>query len=429
VLLRGTGVNPEKRPRAPRALVAALAIACATVGLATLAGATAASSESGSAPPELFVTGSLADSDYQALSGASATASILAVGGAEKPSRIASIEVEVDGKRAAVDRVRCHGKCPRSEAFQFRYRAKRFGPGAHEVVITATNANGTKLRRTITIDKKVGGKKSGVPRPVPAFYMTGLTNKDLKRQATSAAAQVARKQDSGHTLLALDFGAARLKHGTFGTSLSHGTFFSNKQITAALQAAARSYHDNYRRGAVTIVYANSNGHIGENKSGYTQFHAGIARKAGKAQGRMIADLKLYPHESAAVGGDIEPGYDDQPNLSVAMVEGALAGDNNMPYYDFGTAPCQGKKCVNGWLVKHICEVTAGGRRSVLPEIYNVSPNDPTAVWKRVQKTCGIKSFGGVSANVLGNLSPRQSWLRLKRRTNVKIGDALVVWPK
>lgn len=409
--------------------MAAFTIACATVGLVPLAGAAAASSESGSAPPELFVTGSLADSDHQPLSGPSAAASILAVGGAEKPSRIASIEVEVDGKRAAVDRVRCHRRCPRSEAFPFRYSAKRFGPGAHEVGIVATNASGTKLRRTITIDKKTGGRKSGVPRPVPAFYMTAHTIKDLKRQATSAAAQVARKQDSGHTLLALDFGAARLKHGAYGTSLSHGSFFSNKQIAAALQAAARSYHDNYRRGAATIVYANSNGHIGENKSGYTKFHAAIARKAGKAQGGVIADLKLYPHESAAVGGDIEPGYDDQPSLSVAMVDGALAGANNLPYYDFGTAPCQGKKCVNGWLVKHICEVTAGGRRSVLPEIYNVSPNDPTAVWTRVQKKCGIRSFAGVSANVLGNLTPRQSWLRLRRRTNVKLGDALVVWPK
>ena len=410
--------------------MAAFAIVFATVGLAPPAGATAASSESGSAPPELFVTGSLADSDYQALSGASATAAILAVGGAEKQSRIASIEVDVDGKRAAVDRVRCHGKCPRSEAFRFRYRAKRFGPDAHEVGITATTADGTKVRRTITIDKKVGGKKSrGVPKPVPAFYMTAHSLKDLKRQASSAAAQVARKQDSGHTLLALDFGAARLKQGTYGTSLSHGSFFSNKQITAALQVAARSYHDNYQRGAVTIVYANSNGHIGENKSGYTQFHVAIARKAGKAQGEVITDLKLYPHESAAVGGDIEPGYDDQPSLSVAMVGGALAGEKGLPYYDFGTAPCQGKKCANGWLVKHICEVTAGGTRAVLPEIYNVSPTDPTAVWTKVQKTCGIKRFAGVSANVLGNLSPRESWMRLRRRTNVKIGDALVVWPK
>jgi hypothetical protein len=422
-------VNPEIRPVASRLLSAAFAIACATVALAVLAGATSASSTSESAVPELFVTGSLANADLRGLSGDHAAASILAVGGAEKPSRIASIEVDVDGKRAGTDRVRCHGTCPRSESFRFGYSAKHFGPGLHEVAITATAAGGAEASRTITIEKKLGGKSSPAPKPMPAYYMTALTAKNLKRMATDAAAQVARKQDSGHALLALDFGAARLRDGKYGTALSHGTFFSNKQIAAALRAAARSYRDSYRRGAVTIVYVNSNGHIGENKSGYKHFDKAIARKAGEAQGRVIADLKLYPHESAAVGGDIEPGYDNHPELSVAMVGGAVAGASNKPYYDFGTAPCTAKECVNGWLVKHICAVTTGGGRAALPEIYSVSPTDPSAVWKRVENTCGIKSFAGVSANLLGDLSPIQSWLRLRRQTNNKMGHTIVVWPK
>jgi hypothetical protein len=410
-------------------MAAAFAIACATAGVVLLAGASAASSQTKSAGPELFVTGSLADSDHRAVSGDRSSASILAVGGPEKASRIASIEVDVDGKRAAADRIRCQGKCPRSEGFHFTYNAKRFGSGGHEVAITATDAGGTEVRRTITVEEHLGANESGAPRPVPAFYMTALTRRSLKRQAADAAAEVARKQDSGHALLALDFGAARLKHGAYGSALSHGTFFKSSEIKTALEAAARSYRNNYRRGAVTIVYANSNGHIGEKKAGYTQFDPAIARKAGKAQGKVIGGLKLYPHESVAVGGDIEPGYDNRPQLSVAMVQGAVAGADNKRYYDFGTAPCQEKRCVNGWLVKHLCEVTAGVDRSVLPEIYNVSPIDPSAVWKRVQKSCDIASFAGVSADRLGDLSPRQSWLRLRRRTNAKMGHTVVVWPK
>jgi hypothetical protein len=117
--------------------------------------------------------------------------------------------------------------------------------------------------------------------------MTAPTEKSLVRQSKRAASLVARKQDAGHTLLILDYGAARLKDGEYGTSLRGGPFYSNDQILTALQAAADTYNEEYRRGSVTIVYANTNGHISEKKKGYTNFTEDIARKAGEAQAKTV----------------------------------------------------------------------------------------------------------------------------------------------
>jgi hypothetical protein len=116
-------------------------------------------------------------------------------------------------------------------------------------------------------------------------------------------------------------------------------------------------------------------------------------------------------------------------MSIAMVEGAVEAAKGKRYYNFGTAPCEGKKCKNGWLVKHLCRVTAGKARIPLPEIYDVSPVDQAEVWTKVQKRCGIKSFAGTSANLLAQLSPRQSWVRLNQKAKGHLGGSLVVWPK
>jgi hypothetical protein len=406
-----------------------LAIAAAACSLAVgtaLAQSGSGSSDSGVDDLALFVTGSLADADGETVGAKKAVGQILAINGGGDTG-IKTIEVAVDGNRAALDRVRCGGGCPTAERFSFTYQPKRYGPSGHEIEITATTGAGHHVSQKIKVKRRLSG--AGAPTPVPAFYMTAPDAKSLVRQSKHAGSLVARKQDAGHTLLVLDYGAARLKDGDYGTSLRGGPFFSNDQIKTALQAAADAHSDDYRRGSVTIVYANTNGHISEKKEGYTTLDEDTARKAGEAQAGVIADLKLHAHQKSAVGGDIEPGYDPEPKLSIAMVEGAVDAAKDKPYYNFGTAPCKGKKCKNGWLVEHLCKVTAGASREPLPEIYDVSPVDQAAVWTRVQKSCGIKSFAGSSANLLAQLTPRQSWVRLNQKVDGHLGDSLVVWPK
>lgn len=409
-----------------RRLGAALTAVCVCATVVATALAQSGSSGSGVDDLAVFVTGSLADADGGSLGTKQGVARILAINGGGDTG-IKTIEVEVDGNRAALDRVGCKGGCPEAERFSFTYDPKRYGPSGHEIEITATTGAGHDASTTIKLKRKLSG--AGAPAPVPAFYMTAPTAKSLVRQSKHAASLVARKQDSGHTLLVLDYGAARLRHGDYGTSLRGGPFFSNDQIETALQAAVDSYEDDYKRGSVTIVYANTNGHISESKKGYTALDEDTARKAGEAQADVVNGLKLHDHERSAVGGDIEPGYDDKPELSIAMVEGAIAGAKGKPYYNFGTAPCQGKKCKNGWLVKHLCKVNSGTARRPLPEIYDISPVDQAKVWTRVQGACGIKAFAGSSANQLAQLSPRQSWVRLDQRIQGHLGDSLVVWPK
>jgi hypothetical protein len=404
-------------------------LACATVAASLSGGANAVPKQHQVAGLKLFVTGTLADADGGSLHGHKATADILAIDDRDGGSGIESIVVEVDGKPVTTDRSKCRGGCPGSARTRFTFEEKRFGPAAHEIAITATNGDGDGVKRTISLQKKLSVKGSGAPRPVPAFYMSAPSAEKLVRQAKAAAERVARKQDSGHTLLVLNFGAARLRGDTYGASLRDGPFYSNDQIKKALQAAADAYEESYERGSVTLVYANSNGHISKSKSGYKALNARTARKAGESQGNVVTELDLPAHMKSAVGGDIEPGFDSKPELSVELVKGAIDGSGGKAYHNFGTAPCTGKKCANGWLLRHLCAVNAGSSRYPLPEIYNVTPVDQSAIWKRVEEACGIKEFGGSSANLTAELSPRQSWLRLNKATDAELSEALVVWPE
>ncbi len=129
-------------------------------------------------------------------------------------------------------------------------------------------------------DTAAGRAAKAAPEPVPGYYLTASSAGDLERQAYDAGARVARAQGSEHTLLALDFGAARLKDGDYGTALRGGTFFGNDEIGEALQAAVRGYHDNYRQGDVTVVYANSNALLGRSRRALHD-----ARRGLRARGR------------------------------------------------------------------------------------------------------------------------------------------------
>jgi hypothetical protein len=274
-------------------------------------------------------------------------------------------------------------------------------------------------------------ERSRHPHPQPAFYLTGANHTDLKRQAYAAGARFARSQGPGRSVLVLDFGAARLRHdGTYGAVLRSGTFFSNEEIHDALQAAARGLEDHRRRGTVTIVYANTNAFLGRPGKGYRAFDVHTARRAGKKQAKAVAGLRLSRRQSASVGGDIEPGFDRvaRPEVSIAMVAGAASASKE-PYFNVGTAPCEGDRCTNGWTPRDICEVASGRGRVALPEIYFDRPaiNQPRQ-WAQIKKRCKIDRFAGVSSSRVGSFSPRRSWNELRRQTRARVDSVIVVWP-
>ena len=196
--------------------------------------------------PRLFVAGTLANYDNRPLRPARADADILAVGGG---SGIARIEVAVDGKREASRRFRCRPSCRPSERLHFTYDRARFGPGRHQVSITASDPAGRSARQAIDVEPAPAVGSRGAPRAQPAFYLTAGNATDLRNQAADDAARFARTQGAGHSLLVLDFGAARRRGKSYGVSLRSGTFFADQQIQSALAAAAQAYHERYRRGA------------------------------------------------------------------------------------------------------------------------------------------------------------------------------------
>ena len=180
---------------------------------------------------------------------------------------------------------------------------------------------------------------------------------------------------------------------------------------------------------MTIAYANSNAFLSRPGHGYRAFDEDTAREAGEQQAKTLAGLDLSSHQSAAVGGDIEPGYDrvGKPEVSIAMVAGANSASEK-PYYDVGTAPCTGGHCTNGWTPRDICEVASGQGRVVLPEIYFAGAIDQPSQWAKIQKTCRIDSFAGVSSSPIGPLSPQGSWRALREKTPAGVDPVIVVWP-
>jgi hypothetical protein len=412
--------------RAQRRRLAPIVLVCVGAVAAMAGTPNAISSSPKKQQPRLFVAGTLANYDNRPLRSARADADVLAVGGG---SGIARIEVAVDGKREASRRFRCRPSCHPSGRLRFTYDRARFGPGRHEVSITASDAAGRSARQKIDVEPAPAVGSRGAPRSQPAFYITAGNATDLQHQAADDAARFARTEGPGHSLLVLDFGAARRMGKSYGASLRGGTFFTNQQIRSALAAAALEYHKRYRRGSATIVYASSNAHLAHPGSGLTPFTAATARAAGRQQQLTVRHVHLYSHESAAPGGDIEPGYDliSPPQVAISLVAGASAA--NGPYFDVGTAPCNGNNCTHGWVVRDICQVTTGSGRQAVPEIYYGHPIDQSGQWSEVASRCGIKSFPGVSSSPLGDYTPAQSWQLLRSASGRSVGNALLVFPR
>jgi hypothetical protein len=339
--------------------------------------------------------------------------------------------VLVDGRRVAREPQPCGKSCPSSATMRFTYSRHRFGDSHHRVVIEATDGNGATAQQEIDIEPVPAASGAGAPEPLPAFYLTAPNINELRSQAYAAAARFARHQAQGHGLLVLDFGAARLHKGVFGVRLRGGTFFTDDQIHGALQAALRGYHHHYEGGRATIVYTTSNALLGASGDGDSALNVHTAREAGRRQALALRGLHLYPHTSTAVGGDIEPGYDliAPPKVSVSLVAGAVSAPGSTPFYDVGTAPCNGPRCVNGWTIDDICAVASGHGRRAVPEIYYGPPLDQIDDWRAAAVACNIDAFAGVSGSVLADYSPPQSWRLLRSGTRAQVDRVLLVFPQ
>jgi len=258
--------------------------------------------------------------------------------------------------------------------------------------------------------------KARAPKPVPAWYMTATTTRDLVRQAKHSACVFAKRQPKGSRLMLFDFGAARkYPDGTFGASLREIRRFRNGAILDALEKAAEVYKRCHRRGSVTIAYGNTN-------SMPDYMSKADAHQAGVQQALTVKHLRKFQHgrhhyenQSAAAAGDIEPGW-GHPGVSKALVNGA----NRTTYYDFGNAGgCPGQPgaqgCHNGWDLGDLGEVSMGGHSLPLPQIYR--PYEAIQ-WARVQaRWDGRYFFAGVTGAPIEPLSPAQGWRELKRKAD------------
>lgn len=278
----------------------------------------------------------------------------------------------------------------------------------------------------------IGAAGAAAPKPpdfTHAYYLTAHSVDDLASQAEAIGKRVAESQTVDRAVLVLDFGAARLKDGDYGTALRGGTFFTNGQIESALDAAGKGYSDAHKRGSVTIVYANSNADLGNPEGGddYEAFTEDLAKEAGREQAITAKNAKSYPNVSYGVGGDIEPGLQGsaEPDVPIAMIEEAVEEGDGLPYYDVGTAPCGKKKCFGKWTVKDLCSVVAGKDRHPLPEVYFAYQAKD---WGHVAKGCGLKDFAGASASAIGDLSPEKTWTELEKQPGFDVGPVLVRFP-
>ena len=268
------------------------------------------------------------------------------------------------------------------------------------------------------------------PNPQPGFYLTAHNPPDLERQAMAAGARFARSQGRGEAVMVLDFGAARRRDdGVYGAALRSGTFFSNREIAGALQAAARGYDRHHRRGSVTIVYANTNAFLSRPGRGYTPFDEEIARRGRPCTGEDARRARALVESADGRRRGHRAGL--RPRRQAGDLDRARPrGERGLrrPYYDVGTAPCEGDKCVNGWTPRDVCEVAGGEGRVVLPEIYFDKAIDQPAQWAAMQKACEIETFAGVSASPVGSFSPKASWDELRGRTPAHVEPVIVVWP-
>jgi hypothetical protein len=313
--------------------------------------------------------------------------------------------------------------------------------GAHTFRVEATDPAGNSAiatRKFEVGDAQSGAEskrslRSSAPQPVPAWYMTARGRGDLRRQARNDACAFARRQPNRTRVLLMDFGKADKHDGKFGARLRTGPHFSNQEILTALKAAADAYRSNgqcYSRGSVRITYGNTN-----NMSNWMS--RSKVRKAGRRQAMMANRLgkyarrkgRHYRHTGVAVAGDIEPQW-NKPRVTKSLVRGATAHGRGGLYFNYGAAsqcPPETSRCANNWSVRNLGQVSFGGVKRPLPEIYR-----PVHVkqWTNVRRRWNNQHryhhycFYGATATPGFPLSNRKGWTRLNA-TNRCVKDELV----
>jgi hypothetical protein len=257
------------------------------------------------------------------------------------------------------------------------------------------------------------------PKPVPAWYMTARTVGDLEAQAAADACAFARAQPAKSRVLLLDFGKADKYAGRFGAQLRTGPHFSNADILGALKAAADRYPSFgcYVQGSARITYGNTN-NMPETMDESDVRKAGFRQALTAHRLRDYEQRLGYDNEGAAVAGDIEPQW-NLPGITKALVDTAANGSGGL-YFDYGAAsecPPEGPSCSNHWDLGDLGQVSFGGVKKPLPEIYRPVH---AKQWRRVRQRWdsrhgGTYCFYGVTATPGFPLSPAEGWRRLAGR--------------
>ena len=271
------------------------------------------------------------------------------------------------------------------------------------------------------------------PSPVSAWYLYGSSPAALAAYAHARGCDFAKDQPGGGLrLMLLDFGAARkLSSGTWGTIDFSNTTVSNSDILAALKAAADGYHNCHVRGAVDILYGNSNYHLSD--SGMSSADAWYA---GYHQSERSEDLagyqaaRGYDSQTSDAASDMEPSWDGA-SITKQLVNGDQ-GQGWALYYDFGSAdgcPQSGSSvgaCNNGWDVSDVGYVSFHGLALPLPEIYyTVNGSQWTVVRRWWDGNHDGYFFAGATASTGVGLTPTSAWNTLNSLNSGLVGSELV----
>ncbi len=278
-----------------------------------------------------------------------------------------------------------------------------------------------------------GVDRASPPVEVPAYVLVGQNPGELINSAADSACRFARTQpDDSRRLLILPFGRAIHGPDGYGVSL-HAVNFTNDQVYDALTAAAAAYEgcrDDIGGHGKSVVMAYGVGNVLISLE-----PPGVPAKIGHRQYLTAKRLQHdhWPHVTAALAGDIEPGYDPGAHgtypagASEALVRGAAG--RGLDYYDYGTAGlCPPiASCQGGWSAGILGRISRGygqrgpGSNFAIPEVYVASQ---ARQWARVRSNWnrGPRSgygFGGATSEPetcgYTHLSPDQSWKTLRRQ--------------
>jgi hypothetical protein len=274
---------------------------------------------------------------------------------------------------------------------------------------------------------------AATPSPVAAWYVYGSSPAGLASYAYARGCDFARNQPgAGLRLMLLDFGAARkLNAGTWGTIDFSNTTVSNADILAALKAAADGYHSCHVRGAVDIVYGNSNYHLsGSGMSSADVWYAGYHQSKRSEDLSDYQAAKGYDSQTSDAASDMQPSWDGAP-ITKQLVNGNQ-GQGWALYYDFGSAdgcPQSGSSegaCNNGWHVSDVGYVSFHGLAMPLPEIYyTANANQRTVVRRWWNSNEGGYFFAGVTATSGAGLTPGAGWNTLNSLNSGLLDPELV----